>query len=79
MGGGAVTSTASAAINQLRRELTYRFNVHPVWTWPPQLLQAMIGMFNLAFGGQPPAAPLPGFRPHLVKSVQDETHLSPAG
>lgn len=67
MEGVAVMGTATADINELRRELLWRLDRQRFDDCPPELLRAFIAVFDVAFGGPPPDAPTPGFRPYLVK------------
>ncbi|VBA61219.1 hypothetical protein [Mycobacterium attenuatum] len=43
----AVNQAMNVDITHLQRELTWRFQAHPVWTWPPEMLLAMLGLFDV--------------------------------
>ncbi|GAB7144429.1 hypothetical protein [Mycobacterium riyadhense] len=55
--------TADPELHRLQRELLDRLDMVDLPEWPPSLLRAIIGVFDLWLD----SAPEPGFRPYVVR------------
>ncbi|KZS83864.1 MULTISPECIES: hypothetical protein [Mycobacterium] len=60
-------TTPQSEVQQLRDELVTRLDRQPFYACSPELLRALIAVFDLYAGSPPPPPRPPGFRPYRVK------------
>ncbi|CAM3108411.1 hypothetical protein BST27_18600 [Mycobacterium intermedium] len=61
-----MSAASEHSLDGLRNQLLSRVEAHPVRTWSPNLLAAMIALFDAAYEQRQGPEPRPGFRPYVV-------------